>query len=32
MPMGLEKGANGLIVWQRIGPEIRPILPKISIN
>ena len=23
--MGLEKGVNGLIVWQRISPEIHPI-------
>ena len=27
--MGLEKGANGLIVLQRISPEIHPIIPKI---
>ena len=26
--MGLEKGANGLIVSQRISPEIHPIIPK----
>ena len=27
--MVLEKGANGLIVWQRISPEIHIIIPKI---
>ena len=30
--MGLEKGANGLIVWQRISPEIHPIIPKIDLT
>ena len=27
--MGLEKGKNGLIGWQRISAEIHPIIPKI---
>ena len=27
--MGLEKGINGLIGWQRNSPEIHPNIPKI---